>query len=99
LAEKPGRESRIRSGMPPGRSKASPAPWAWRWCRRRPAVAGLRATLALALVAGLVGLSVLLKQAETARTRAAERCTPKVAWPSMRDVADGAVEKGVPAGA
>jgi eukaryotic-like serine/threonine-protein kinase len=45
---------------------------AWRWCRRHPAVAGLLVTLAMTLIAGVVGLFVLLKQAEAERARLAE---------------------------
>jgi serine/threonine protein kinase len=36
----------------------------WRWCRRRPGVAGLTAALILALVSGLVGSLYLWRQAE-----------------------------------
>jgi eukaryotic-like serine/threonine-protein kinase len=45
---------------------------AWRWCRRHPAVAGLLVTLALTLATGVVGLFVLLKQAEAERARLGE---------------------------
>jgi tetratricopeptide (TPR) repeat protein/tRNA A-37 threonylcarbamoyl transferase component Bud32 len=43
---------------------------AWRWCRRRPAVAGLAAGLAVVLVAGLVSVTALWWQAESHREEA-----------------------------
>jgi tRNA A-37 threonylcarbamoyl transferase component Bud32/tetratricopeptide (TPR) repeat protein len=58
-------------GRPIKARRVSPMEHAWRWCRRHPAVAGLLATLALTLATGVVGLLVLLKQAETERTRLA----------------------------
>jgi tetratricopeptide (TPR) repeat protein len=58
-------------GRPIKARRASPPERTWRWCRRHPAVAGLLATLALTLATGVVGLLVLLKQAETERTRLA----------------------------
>jgi eukaryotic-like serine/threonine-protein kinase len=48
---------------------------AWRWCRRRPAIASLIAALALTLVCGFVGLFALwrLSEAERARTEDARQ--------------------------
>jgi tetratricopeptide (TPR) repeat protein len=45
---------------------------AWRLCRRHPAVAGLLVALAMTLATGVVGLFVLLNQAEAERARLAE---------------------------
>jgi tetratricopeptide (TPR) repeat protein len=45
---------------------------AWRLCRRHPAVSGLLVALAMTLVTGVVGLLVLLRQAEAERERLAE---------------------------
>jgi tRNA A-37 threonylcarbamoyl transferase component Bud32 len=59
-------------GRPIKARRISPQERAWRWCRRHPAVASLLATLALTLATGVVGLLVLLKQAETERTRLAD---------------------------
>ena len=59
-------------GRPIRARRVSPTGHAWRWCRRHPAVAGLLLTLALTLATGVVGLFVLLKQAEAERTRLAE---------------------------
>jgi tetratricopeptide (TPR) repeat protein/tRNA A-37 threonylcarbamoyl transferase component Bud32 len=41
---------------------------AWKWARRRPAVAALLMTLAVVLAAGIGGLAVLWQRAERART-------------------------------
>jgi hypothetical protein len=47
---------------------------AWRWCRRRPVVAALAATLALTLSAGFLGSLLLWRSADAERIRAeAER--------------------------
>lgn len=43
---------------------------AWRWCRRKPAIASLSAAVVLATVAGLVGITILWLRAENNRTRA-----------------------------
>jgi hypothetical protein len=43
---------------------------AWRWCRRRPAVATLTAAFLLALTGGLLCVSVLWSRADTERRRA-----------------------------
>ncbi len=59
-------------GRPIKARRVSPMGHAWRLCRRHPAVAALLVTLAMTLATGVVGLFVLLKQAETERTRLAE---------------------------
>ncbi len=59
-------------GRPIVARRVSSLEHAWRFCLRRPAVAGLLAVLALTLATGVVGLFVLLKQAEAERTRLAE---------------------------
>jgi hypothetical protein len=56
-------------GHPIKARRVSPIGHAWRWCRRHPAVAGLLITLALTLATGVVGLFVLLNQAEAERAR------------------------------
>jgi serine/threonine-protein kinase len=42
----------------------------WRWCRRKPAVAILATALAVALVAGFIGLTVLWQRADRHRIQA-----------------------------
>jgi serine/threonine protein kinase len=42
----------------------------WRWCRRNPGVAALSAALLLALVSGLVGVTLLWRRAEDERAAA-----------------------------
>ena len=59
-------------GRPIKARRVSPMGHAWRLCRRHPAVAGLLVTLAMTLATGVVGLFVLLNQAEAERTRLAE---------------------------
>ncbi|MGP0062170.1 MAG: protein kinase domain-containing protein [Isosphaeraceae bacterium] len=59
-------------GRPIKARRVSPIGLAWRWCRRHPAVAGLLLALALTLATGVMGLFVLLKQAEAERARLAE---------------------------
>ena len=59
-------------GRPIKARRVSPVGHAWRLCRRHPAVAGLLVTLAMTLVTGVVGLFVLLNQAEAERARLAE---------------------------
>lgn len=61
---------RWREGHP---IAARPVPYleqTWRWCRRRPAVAGLTAALILTLAASFVALVVLLKHAQAERAQA-----------------------------
>jgi tetratricopeptide (TPR) repeat protein len=48
----------------------APAEKAWRWCRRRPAVAALAASLVFSLFAGLLGMFLLWRQAASQRIRA-----------------------------
>ncbi len=64
--------SRWLEGRPIMARRVSPTGHAWRLCRRHPAVAVLVVTLAMTLVTGVVGLFVLLKQAEAERARFAE---------------------------
>src|SRR5439155_20156816 len=62
---------------------------AWRWCRRRPAVAGLLAALAVVIVAALAGLTVLWQRAERARQAAqAERADALATFKLAREAAD-----------
>jgi eukaryotic-like serine/threonine-protein kinase len=61
---------RFLAGQPiTGRGVSKPER-AWRWCRRRPAIASLIAALALTWLGGCVGLFVLWRSSETARARA-----------------------------
>jgi tetratricopeptide (TPR) repeat protein/tRNA A-37 threonylcarbamoyl transferase component Bud32 len=59
-------------GRPIKARRVSPMGHAWRLCRRHPAVAGLLITLATTLIAGVVGLFVLLNRVEAERARLAE---------------------------
>jgi tRNA A-37 threonylcarbamoyl transferase component Bud32/tetratricopeptide (TPR) repeat protein len=59
-------------GRPVKARRVSPLGHAWRLGRRHPLVAGLLLTLAVTLATGVVGLFVLLKQAEAERARLAE---------------------------
>ncbi len=61
-----------REGRPIQARRVSPIGQAWCLCRRHPAVAGLLLTLAMTLATGVVGLFVLLNQAEAERARLAE---------------------------
>jgi eukaryotic-like serine/threonine-protein kinase len=58
-------------GRPIKARRISPLGHSWRLCRRHPAVAGLLLTVAVMLITGVVGLLVLLKQAEAERARLA----------------------------
>ena len=57
-------------GRPIVARPVSPLGRAWRWCRRRPAVAALSAAVLLAIVGGFLGISVYARRAETERGRA-----------------------------
>jgi tetratricopeptide (TPR) repeat protein len=57
-------------GCPISARPVSAVEHAWRWCRRKPAVAGLAATLVLAVAGGLSASIVLWQRAETQATRA-----------------------------
>lgn len=59
-------------GRPITARRITPIGHAWRLCRRQPVIAGLLALLTLTLATGVVGLFVLLDQAEVERTRLAE---------------------------
>jgi tRNA A-37 threonylcarbamoyl transferase component Bud32/tetratricopeptide (TPR) repeat protein len=59
-------------GRPIKGRRVSPVGHAWRLCLRHPAVASLLFTLALTLVTGVVGLFVLLNEAEAKRVRLGE---------------------------
>ena len=56
-------------GRPIKARRVSPMGHTWRWCRRHPAVAGLLVTVAVMLITGVVGLFVLLRQAERESAR------------------------------
>jgi eukaryotic-like serine/threonine-protein kinase len=57
-------------GRPIAARPVSPIEHAWRWCRRRPAIAILAAAFLLALTGGFLGMSVLWRRAEFERKRA-----------------------------
>jgi serine/threonine protein kinase len=60
---------RCLDGRPIQARPVSPVEHGWRWCRRRPAVAVLAATLALTSVGGFLGLLALVRHSETLRSR------------------------------
>jgi serine/threonine protein kinase len=62
---------------------------AWKWCRRRPALAGVSAALVLMMVAGL---STVLWQLQ--RTRASELLAQQSAYAADMKVAQAAAENG-----
>ena len=57
-------------GKPISARPVSPIEHAWRWCRRRPAVAALAATLMMTLSAGFLTIVLLWRHAEVERNRA-----------------------------
>jgi hypothetical protein len=57
-------------GKPISARPVSAAAHAWRWCRRRPAVATLAGAFLLMLTGGFLGMSVLWRRAEFERSRA-----------------------------
>lgn len=61
---------RFRQGEPILARRPGPMGLAWRWCRRRPAIAMMTAALALSLLAGFIGMGVLWLRAETNRRSA-----------------------------
>jgi serine/threonine protein kinase len=56
-------------GRPISARPASSVEKAWRWCRRRPVVAALAASLAMSLAAGFLGVFSLWRYAEAERGR------------------------------
>jgi serine/threonine-protein kinase len=74
---------RFLDGLPIAARPAGPLARSWRWCRRKPLLAGLAASLALALVVGFAGImwswreavhqrELLLVAEKEARTQAAK---------------------------
>ena len=61
---------RWREGRSITARPASALEHAWRWCRRRPAIAALASILMLTLAAGFAGLLLLLEHSETERIKA-----------------------------
>ena len=76
--------TRFRRGEPIQARRVSAAERFWRWCRRRPAIAGLLLALHVVLVAGLTGVLW-----ELARARRAERHTTERLWESYLAQARG----------
>ena len=60
------------AGEPIAARPISTAQRGWKWVRRHPAVSSLAASLSLALVVGLVGITLLYLRAEAARKLAAD---------------------------
>ncbi len=58
------------AGDPIKARAVSPFERAWRWCRQRPAIALLASTLAVTVIASVVGLSTLLRRAVVERNHA-----------------------------
>jgi eukaryotic-like serine/threonine-protein kinase len=64
---------RFQAGEPVQARPVSGLQRGWRWCRRKPVVAGLLASLALVVVGSLVGLTALYLHAEGQRKIAVHR--------------------------
>jgi tetratricopeptide (TPR) repeat protein len=62
-------------GKPVAARPVSPIEHAWRWCRRRPAVAALAAALMMTFSVGLVAVLLLWRHAEVEWTRAEQNWT------------------------
>ncbi|MHB1560435.1 MAG: serine/threonine-protein kinase [Isosphaeraceae bacterium] len=104
LAKEPGRRypsagaladdlDRWLAGRPIAARPVSPLGRGWRWCRRRPAVAGLALALALSLLAGFLGIAASWRYAEAERARAeAERARAEEDFRTTADVLHQFVE-------
>jgi tetratricopeptide (TPR) repeat protein len=85
---------RFRAGEPVRARPPGAAGRLWRWCRRRPAVAGLLAALTAVVVGALVGLTALWQRAERARQVAqAERADALAKFKLAREAADNYATK------
>jgi tetratricopeptide (TPR) repeat protein len=71
---------RFLDGRPVLARPVGPAGRAWRWARRRPALAGLSAVLAVLLPAALAGMTGLYLHADAQRRRAEERERESLSW-------------------
>jgi tetratricopeptide (TPR) repeat protein len=78
------------AGRPIAARPISPPERAWRWCRRRPAVAALAGTLALTLAAGFLSVLLLWRRAEAERRRA------EADFQTANEVLGQIVEQSVP---
>src|SRR5262249_24745354 len=63
---------RFQAGEPVRARLVGAVERAWRWCRRRPAVAALLGLLAFVVVGALLGLTALWRHAEAKRVEAEE---------------------------
>ena len=100
LAKEPGRRypsagaladdlHRWQAGRPISARPVSLFERAWRWCRRRPAIAALAIALTLSLSVGFLGVAVLWRYAEAERVRAeAERARAEEDFQTASDVLD-----------
>jgi hypothetical protein len=61
---------RFLDGRPITARPVGPGERAWKWARRRPALAGVLAALVLVVLGGLLGMTVLWQRAEGARAEA-----------------------------